>query len=72
MIAYICGFHNNYDLMFHVERQWKINIDELQKIGFNNLTDWVSGGDYIINTLSYVEFGIDIEELKLVTLSNAT
>ena len=72
VIAYICGFKNNYYLMFHVERQWKINRDELQQIGVNNINDWVSGGDDITNTLSSVEFGIDSEELKLVILFNAT
>ena len=72
MIAYICGFNNTYDLMFHVERQWKINRDELQQIGVNNINDWVSGGDDITNTLSSVEFGIDSEELKLVNIFNAT
>ena len=72
VIVYICGFNNYYYSMFHVERQWKINRYELQQIGFNNITVFVSGGYNIINTLSSVEFGIDSEELKLVTLFNAT
>ena len=58
--------------MSHVERQWKRNRDKLQHIEVNNITYWVSDGDAIIYTLSSVEFGIDIEELKLVNIFNAT
>ena len=45
VIAYICGFNDNYDLMFHVERQWKRNRDELQHIRVNIITYWFLGGN---------------------------
>ena len=40
--------------MFHMEIQWKRDRDELQQNWVNKITDYVSGGDDIINILSSV------------------
>ena len=72
LFAYICGFSGRHDLMFYIEREWKLKRDRMIRNGVNNATSWANCGAEVINELNVESFGVNPTELTLVSLFKST
>jgi predicted GIY-YIG superfamily endonuclease len=70
LFAYICGFDSKNDLLFYIERMWKVKRDGLIRNGVNDLKAWASCGSEIIAELDEENFGVNPSDLTLVCLFN--
>ena len=68
MMAYICGFGGDRDLMYSIEEKWKIRRDQLRVDGNDDPRDWAKCGEDVIRAESGNIFGDDVSPLKLVLL----
>ena len=69
VVAFICGFGRNRNLMKHVEYQWQIKRDILENNGNLSIYDWALQGQAVIqdidNSPLYDEYK---NQLKFVLL----
>ena len=71
LMAYICGFDGQRDLMFHIERQWKLKRDRVRASGSYDPKEWALAGQEAISYRSTSSSDYSSEqrsELKLVLL----
>ena len=72
LFAYICGFSGRRDLMYYVERVWKIKRDRMIRNGVHSAQSWANCGAEVINELNVETFGVNPTELTLVSLFRTT
>lgn len=68
MMAYICGFSGNRDLMYSIEQKWKLRRNELISDGNDDPRAWAKCGKDVILQLNNDPFGMSRSDLKLVLL----
>lgn len=68
IMAYICGFGRNRELMFSIEQKWKIRRNELMSDGNNDPRNWARCGNDVISQVEGDVYNTGMTDLKLVTL----
>ena len=72
LFAYICGFSGRRDLMYYIEREWKLKRDRMIRRGVHSAQSWANCGAEVINELNVETFGVNPTELTLVSLFRRT
>ena len=68
LLAYMCGFQMNNDLLFYMERRWKEERDHLIRNNTRDAREWALCGSVVINELNTENYGLSSSDITLVCL----
>ena len=68
LLAYMCGFQMNNDLLFYMERRWKEERDNLIRNNTRDAREWALSGSVVINDLNTENYGLSSSDISLVCL----